>query len=452
MKNLFLTLVLVYCASFGINAQNIQLFDYDYARFSIDDTSSYIEIYYVFYLNNFDTAAVSESRTVSGELSIVLENTVTGEMVVNKKYQFSDSVDSRILLGMLQYGLSVGEYKGTITGKDLQSEEHLQTEEFAFNVIESPDDRFKLSDIQLASTIRQDADQNSMFYKNTFEIVPNPSRFYGEKFPVIFFYSEFYGIDIDVESEELKVEHILMNADDKVVYKKSKSIPRKNSNIVDVGAINVSKQPTGAYTLYVTVSDTVRDITAAIPKRVFIFNPSIVDTTQGVSTDTDFFASEFASMSEEEVEYTYEVSKFIATESEIDKWENLEDIEARKNFLFTFWLNRDEVPETPINETKRAYFSRVDRANQMYSSVMDKSGWKTDRGRVLIMYGEPSEIERYPSMLDTKPYEMWRYDEIEGGVVFIFADISGFDSYQLIHSTKRGELRDDDWQRRIETF
>ena len=39
--------------------------------------------------------------------------------------------------------------------------------------------------------------------------------------------------------------------------------------------------------------------------------------------------------------------------------------------------------------------------------------------------------------------------EIEGGVYFVFADLTGFSDYTLLHSTKRGELRDDNWQRRI---
>ena len=57
---------------------------------------------------------------------------------------------------------------------------------------------------------------------------------------------------------------------------------------------------------------------------------------------------------------------------------------------------------------------------------MSKIGWKTDRGRVLILYGEPNEIERFPNQMDKKPYEIWHYDDVEGGVIFVFADLSGF--------------------------
>jgi hypothetical protein len=82
-------------------------------------------------------------------------------------------------------------------------------------------------------------------------------------------------------------------------------------------------------------------------------------------------------------------------------------------------------------------------------NTMQRRGWRTDRGRVYLMYGEPSEIERYPSQVDAKPYELWHYNELEGGVIFVFGDVSGFSEYLLLHSTMRGELRDENWKRRL---
>jgi len=68
---------------------------------------------------------------------------------------------------------------------------------------------------------------------------------------------------------------------------------------------------------------------------------------------------------------------------------------------------------------------------------------------VYLVYGQPSEIDRYPNQTDTRPYEIWYYYDMEGGGQFIFGDITGFSDFMLLHSTKRGELRDDGWQRRI---
>ena len=158
--------------------------------------------------------------------------------------------------------------------------------------------------------------------------------------------------------------------------------------------------------------------------------------------------SEFAPMSEEELDQAFNESKYIATKQEKDQWQVLKGENAKKKFLFDFWKARDLTPETPVNEYQKEYFERVRKANKLYSNIQQK-GWKTDRGRVLLLYGEPSEIERFPNQLDTKPYEIWHYNNLEGGVIFVFADITGFSDYSLINSTKRGELSDPDWQRKI---
>ena len=116
-----------------------------------------------------------------------------------------------------------------------------------------------------------------------------------------------------------------------------------------------------------------------------------------------------------------------------------------------FWhitVPRDENSNSNKNEFYRNYMQRIELSNQKYAS-MGRQGWKTDRGRIFLLYGEPSEIERYPNQLETRPYEIWQYTEIEGGIYFVFADLTGFSDYTLINSTKRGELRDDNWQRRI---
>ncbi|OPZ67292.1 MAG: hypothetical protein BWY83_02647 [bacterium ADurb.Bin478] len=67
-----------------------------------------------------------------------------------------------------------------------------------------------------------------------------------------------------------------------------------------------------------------------------------------------------------------------------------------------------------------------------------------------LRYGKPSDIERHSVGKDTKPYEIWHYENIENGVIFVFVDRSGFNQYELIHSTKRGELYDPNYQRLLQ--
>jgi hypothetical protein len=66
------------------------------------------------------------------------------------------------------------------------------------------------------------------------------------------------------------------------------------------------------------------------------------------------------------------------------------------------------------------------------------------------MYGEPSQVDRFPNENDKRPYEIWGYNELEGGATFVFGDLTGFNDYSLIHSTKRGEISDTNWKKRLQ--
>jgi len=120
-------------------------------------------------------------------------------------------------------------------------------------------------------------------------------------------------------------------------------------------------------------------------------------------------------MSEEELDDLFEKSKYIALESEKEQYELLTGEIGKRDFVFNFWEARNTDPAQGKNQNYLDYVARVSESNKRYTA-MGKTGWKTDRGRVFIMYGEPSEIERYPNQPETRPYEIWNYHDIEGGV------------------------------------
>jgi GWxTD domain-containing protein len=142
---------------------------------------------------------------------------------------------------------------------------------------------------------------------------------------------------------------------------------------------------------------------------------------------------------------------YIAERTEKEQWKQIHGTEAKKRFLSQFWFRRDSDPSTPINEERERYMERVRYVNQEYRTAY-REGWQTDRGRVYILYGKPDGLERYSSEAETKPYQVWTYDHIEGGVQFYFVDRFGFSNYELVHSTKRDEMHDDQWQRFIKTM
>jgi len=153
-------------------------------------------------------------------------------------------------------------------------------------------------------------------------------------------------------------------------------------------------------------------------------------------------------MNDEECDDLFEKSKFIMQNWQISKYKELTEIEAKRKFLYELWKKLDSDPDTPENEFKTEYLARVKYSNEKFSSL-GRKGMKTDRGRVYILYGQPDQIDRYPNSTEKKPYEIWSYNSIEGGVYFVFGDITGFGNYELLHSTKRGEIQNDSWEDRL---
>ncbi len=104
-----------------------------------------------------------------------------------------------------------------------------------------------------------------------------------------------------------------------------------------------------------------------------------------------------------------------------------DDAEKEKRFL-EFWRKKDPTPNTLKNELMEEYYGRVKYANEHFGHYIE--GWKTDMGMVYIIFGPPSSVDRHPFDIDSKPYEIWYYYEINRR--FIFVDETGFGDYRLI--------------------
>lgn len=102
---------------------------------------------------------------------------------------------------------------------------------------------------------------------------------------------------------------------------------------------------------------------------------------------------------------------------------------GEKGRLFReFWKSRDPTPNTVANELMDEYYRRIEYSDTHFST--HREGWETDRGRIYILYGPPTSIERHPFEAGSRPYEIWFY--INLARQFIFVDETGFGDYKLI--------------------
>lgn len=136
---------------------------------------------------------------------------------------------------------------------------------------------------------------------------------------------------------------------------------------------------------------------------------------------------------------------YIITPEERQAFKQLSNDEERDQFIEQFWLRRDPTPDTAENEFKEEHYRRIAYANEHFSAGIP--GWKTDRGRIYIIWGKPDEIESHPSgglynrdqaegggTTSTYPFERWRYRYLEGignEVILEFVDQCMCNEYRL---------------------
>lgn len=446
---------LIVSINFFLSAQTQFDFEFDYAQFGYDTTSNYVEFYYSFNQASLTVGAENSHPNLEGLLKIFIKNIVSGDTAVFNQWKVKHDVDTsnttnQLLVGTLGFVIPAGVYDCEFTASDLNNPEMFREIKEQLKITPYLNSGLGISDIQLASKMIQGSENtSSIFYKNTYEVVPIPNLVFGKSQPVAFFYTEIYNLQSQlIKSEFIKMRMMLYNSKGKLVKEKSKNLSRISNTRVEVGSQILSNFPTDSYTFVIALIDSLNNTGISTAKKFFVYNPDIVVVDTFETSTTPVLSSTFGSMSEDELDDLFEKSRYLATKTEIDKYERLSNTEGKREFMFEFWKAKDENYSTSENEFFRQYLQRIELCNDRYTS-MGKPGWKTDRGRVYLLYGEPSEIERYPNQLETRPYEIWQYNELEGGVYFVFADLTGFSDYSIIHSTKRGELRDDNWQRRI---
>jgi GWxTD domain-containing protein len=136
---------------------------------------------------------------------------------------------------------------------------------------------------------------------------------------------------------------------------------------------------------------------------------------------------------------------YIISPEERQAFLRLQTNEEREQFIEQFWLRRDPTPDTPENEFKEEHYRRIAYANEHFASGVP--GWRTDRGRIYIIWGKPDEIESHPAggsyqrpqsegggETATFPFEQWRYRYLEGigsDIILEFVDSSMAGEYHL---------------------
>lgn len=143
--------------------------------------------------------------------------------------------------------------------------------------------------------------------------------------------------------------------------------------------------------------------------------------------------------------------RWIITDEETAAFKKLTTNAERDQFIEMFWQRRDPTPDTAENEYKEEHYRRIAYANEHFAAGVP--GWRTDRGRIYIMYGKPDSIDSHPmggpyerpaeeggGQTETFPFETWRYRYIEGigqEVEIEFVDDCNCGAYEMTMDRSR---------------
>ncbi|MFQ5751972.1 MAG: GWxTD domain-containing protein [bacterium] len=428
-------------------------FNIDYASFKHKDGNIYLEVYYSFYHRQLEFVDQDSHKvaTFNVDVKILQEDSLLdsriwyGKTILDKNRRHTQD---EMIFTLSKFILSAGQYQYVTKIKDTNS----KVEGFQEITLDLPgfaEDKLSMSDIELATSIAQDSSQN-IFTKNRYQIIPHPSALFSPQNPMLYFYTEIYNLSNQLDST-YSVEYSVMNSDGTEL----RSYPPKKrkhpgTSVVEIGGINVIAFPTGTYFLQLKVRDTSNGSEFIREKKFFTFRGRDTDKSLAVKTNTyklSHLYEEYKHKSADEIDEEFYSAGYLATREEKKIYASL-DLAGKRDFMPEFWSKTDIHSGKNRYALKEMHLRRLNYAKNHFEGL--KKGWQTDRGRVVMKYGEPDNVEKNFSLSGKRGYEIWYYYNQEGGLIFVFVDKGGFGDLELVHSNARTEINDLDWQRWIE--
>lgn len=456
MNTIKLLTVVIFFAFCKLNlyAQENIYFNFDYSVFKADDQKSILEIYYSVNQKSLTYTEVNGIFEAYAKIDILLTNRTDNSVVFDKSYKSPSTVKdtsgnelNQNIIGQINFLLDDGYYKLKITGSDMNKVSNQDILDEDLTIINASSKDVRISNIELSTNIQKSSNESSNFYKNTLEVIPNPSNLFGMNLKELYYYYEVYGLSENNVSEEFTINYSVVNLNNESVLTFDKKIKRNSEARVEYGKINVDTLERGSYFLKVNLVDPSKNLSVSAEKRFFIFNVS--DVIAPTNPQNDYLLSEYAAKDEKDLDLEFGYATYLMTEKERDRYDDMDKIELKRKFMYDFWKSKDYNQGTPQNEFKIDYLKRVNEANRNFKEAY-KEGWKTDRGRVYLVYGKPDDIDRYPFETTKKSYEVWNYNSVEGGGECVFIEKQSTTGvYWLVHSTFKSELKNYEWEKEL---
>jgi GWxTD domain-containing protein len=448
-----IVLIVLIAGSAWASSRQIRM-SLDWSTFHYDEEQYLFELYYSFpqtQLTYTETESGFQAQTM-GKIQVFQDDTLFTNYLWKNQNVVPDTATlnpATAVLDEIKLVLPPGSFSCLFVLQDVKQPDNADSAFFRLPLDPRDKNGPALSSLQISNSIRRATEPvDSPFYKNTLIVEPNPSLIFSKDMPMLFFYAEAYHLPNARTENGYNLHYSVTTPDGQPVANIKDKTVNKTQVVhpsVEFGMINVGRLSSGTYLLNVKLLDSKESVIDSRQKKFFIYQPGEVVTEKKLFAEQQQYASSpFAQMDSALIAKEYQYVYYIVSDEEKPVWDETNTLDAQRHFLYNFWAGRDPVPDTFENEYRLEYLRRIEYANQNFRT-MGRDGWTTDRGRVYAIYGVPSDIDRHPNEANVHPYTIWNYHNIQDGGEFVFADLDGHGTYELIHSNVLGEIQNYDY-------
>jgi GWxTD domain-containing protein len=431
----FALLTLAFLLTLTSTAQDQKLKAYlDTKQFYAPEIGNYIEIYFQFAASSVKYKGVEGG--LQGDMAIKLDVTDGTKTVASDAYRLQSPLmkDSIVedFFDLKRFALNPGKYILNIELSDLNTENTPLKASVPIQ-IDDLSNAISISDIEVAEFAYK-GDENSVFFKSGINIIPRLSTFYPTELSIIPVYIEIYNTS-QLEDTVCGLKQSLIDMETGAELSEFTLFSRHTTSSVlpILRKVDINTLPTGKYALnYTLLSRSLSELST----QQYVFERSndldIPWTVENMVIDPAFQAS----ITDDSVTFYLESLIPIAKPAEIKNIISvlkLKDREQERRHIQAFWL------KTAPNDTYDAwlkYKEQVQLVERLYSNNFQE-GFETDRGRVYLQYGAPTNIVERETSPTEYPYEIWQYNKIGNFLVN--------NAYRLLHSDMLGELKNPSW-------